>query len=366
MRNTEEERGFYGYEGYCVKKMDENVLEYIHDRWVKPAIITYSRDAMTSTMFPVGQGELTPEGYLNIQIIEHPELLDKAGKIYTHPSCTLPRESIIKKYKRCINAIQADAVVIPTPSDKEVWCARTAVFVDEEKKMLVYFQFSRQREIDTDDIAAYNRILQFPKGTPLYEMVHPNIMEYFKNIYPSAKLAEAGYYGEFTAKDRYLVDYMTHLLPRHKLVFQETLSRALNDETNKLSFETFMSIHDMLMSADREIRNVGLKTLATMDYANFKNSAICVLKKTVNNWKNEYKARNSTGVKYMMKILGITYPSKKYICYNDFHIRREDFEIFERLWTEFDYSKDCFKDLPFMCYDKNFKLMPNLLPDDNQ
>lgn len=366
MRNTEEDRGFYGYEDYKVSRIWSNMFHNINDNWVLPQYGVTSGCELTCIMFPVGPDELTPEGYLNIHIQEHPEILEKAKKIYTHPSCTLPRESIAKKYKRCINAIQADVVVIPKPST-DIWCTRTVVFVDEKKKLLLYYQFgNRWYGLSTEDIIAYNRILQFPKGTPLYEMVHPNRMDDFKRDYPSAKLAETGYYGEFTAKNKYLVDYMTYLLPKNKIVFQETLTNELNDETNKSSFETFMSIHDMLMSADKEIRNVGLKTLATMNYTDFKNSAICVLRHTVKNWKNDYKARNSTGVKYMMKILGITYPTERAMEYHGAYIRKEDFEILEKLWNEFSTTKREVRNLPFMCYDENYKLIPRLLPDDNQ
>lgn len=365
MRNTEEERGFYGYEGYDVKQIDNNIFCNTNDRWVNPIYDVYERD-FTSICFQVQPTDLICDGYLNIRIQEHPELIVKAKKIYTHSSCTLPRESLAKKYKRCLNAIQADIVVIPNPANSRVWCGRKAIFVDDEKKVLLYAPFGHQWITDQEVTAAYNRILQFPKGTPLADIVHPNIRERFIKCFPSAKLAETGYYGEFAAKDKYLVDYMTFLIPENKIVFQETLSKALNDETNKSSFETFMSIHDMLMSTDAETRTVGLKTLANMDYANFKNSTICILRDTVDYWKNNYKARNSTAVKYMMKMVGITYPSKRAMGHSDSYIRREDFEILEKLLFEFKYTKSYIRNLPFMHYDENYKLIPRLLPDDNQ
>lgn len=366
--NVKEDRGFYGYEGYSVIRIYEDIFLNVNDPWAHPTPTIYEMGDMASTMYSVQPGDLSPDGYFNIRIREHPELLDKAKKVYTHPSCTLPRESLAKKYKRCTSAMQADVVVIPTPSvEARIWCTNTVVFVDEENKRLLYCQFGNAwRGVGTEKIAAYNRILHFPKGTPLHEIVHPNVMERFKNNYPEARFAEAGYYGEFTARNRYLVDYMEMLLPANKIVFQETLTKSLNDETNKSSFETFMSIHDMLTSTDQEIRNVGLKTLATMDYTNFKNSAICVLRRTESHWKNDYKTRNSTGVKYMMKILGITYPSERSIWYKDTHIRKEDYEIIEKLWTEFNVGKGYMRNVPFLRYDTNYKQVPRLMPDDNQ
>lgn len=364
MRNTEEDRGFYGYEGYKVMQIRHNAFMDTNNRWVIPSYDVCDR-YMTSVWYPVQPSGLNYEGFLNLYIQEHPELLAKAKKIYTHPSCTLPRESIIRKYKRCINAVQADVVVIPNPANSKVWCGRNAVFTDEKREILLYVSFENQYE-DSEKIAAYNRILQFPKGTLLTDIVHPNIRDAFMDSFPNAKLADTGYYGEFTAKDKYLVDYMEMLIPSKKIVFQETLSKALNDETNKSSFETFMSIHDMLMSTDAEIRTVGLKTLANMDYANFKNSTICILRDTVDYWKNNYKARNSTAVKYMMKMVGITYLSKKAIGHSDSYIRREDFEILEKLLFEFKYTKSYIRNLPFMHYDENYKLIPRLMPDDNQ
>lgn len=365
MRNTEEDRGFYGYEGYKVMQIWHNVFLDTNNRWVVPSYDVHEK-YIASVWYPVQPSDLNYEGFLNLHIQEHPELLAKAKKVYTNPSCTLPRESIIRKYKRCLNAVQADVVVIPNPANSIVWCGRNAVFTDEKRKVLLYASFENQYSTDSERIAAYNRILQFPKGTLLADIVHPNIRDAFMDSFPNAKLAETGYYGEFTAKDKYLVDYMEMLIPSKKIVFQETLSNELNDETNRSSFETFMSIHDMLMSTDKEIRNVGLKTLATMDYANFRNSAFLVLRDTVRNWKNDYKARNSTGVKYMMKILGITYPTERAMQFKDVHIRKEDFEIFQRLWTEFNYNKSSFRHLPFMYYDVNCNMIPRLLPDDNQ
>ena len=365
MRNTEEDRGFYGYEGYKVMQIWHNVFLDTNNRWFIPSYDVYER-YMTSVWYPVQPSDLNCDGFLNLHIQEHPELLAKAKKVYTNPSCTLPRESIIRKYKRCLNAVQADVVVIPNPVNSNVWCGRKAVFTDEKRKVLLYVPFENQYSTDSEKIAAYNRILQFPKGTLLADIVHPNIRGAFMDSFPNTKLAETGYYGEFTAKNKYLVDYMEMLLPSKKLVFQETLSNTLNDETNKSSFETFMSIHDMLMSTDAETRTVGLKTLANMDYANFKNSTICILRDTVDYWKNNYKARNSTAVKYMMKMVGITYPSIKAIGHSDSYIRREDFEILEKLLFEFKYTKSYIRNLPFMHYDENYKLIPRLLPDDNQ
>lgn len=367
MRSTEENRGFYGYEGYDIKEIYGNVFHDVYNKYSMPRYDIYDRD-ITAIMYPVSPSDLTTEGYLNLHITEHPELIKDNKKVYTHPSCTLPRESIVKKYNRCINPIQADIIAIPEPSaDSRIYCRRTVVFVDENSRTLLYYEFGNQyRGLSQEDIAAFNRIIQFPKGSFLYDMVHPNVAGDFGEKYPNARLAEVGYYGEFSAKNKYLVDYMEMLIPSRKIVFQETLSKTLNDETNNLSFDTFMSIYDMLISADKEIRNVGLKTLATMDYANFKNSTICLLRKTVNNWRNDYKARNSTGVKYMMKILGITYPTERAIQYNDLYIRKGDFEMLERLWVEFNLNKRDFRNLKFMHYDENYKLIPRLLPDDNQ
>lgn len=314
-------------------------------------------------LFPAPKELLNSCNKVVLDIEEHPELLDTAKKLYIHPCCEISRETVSRKYKRCLKMATADAVIIPKDNYCKDVMEHAAMFINDDDKMIIYTSFWSGEDAYMD---AYDKLCAKPMGTKLIDCINLAKREYLVSYYPKAANAELAFTGtiaEFSTKQKHLIDYASYLLPKDKLVFEDTLMKDLSDETNIPTFDSMMSVYEMLESKEDSIRDLGLKTLAAMDYSNYPKSTTYILKKTA--WQYT-KARNSTAVKYMLKTLGIQNTSyQRYVGYKDRFITEKDYALAEQLIKKIEnldkvgYLRYCY-DLPFVWIDDNFNIHPNI------
>ena len=186
---------------------------------------------------------------------EHPELLDTAKKIYIHPDCDISREAVRRKYKKCLNMVSADAIIVPGFNGTSDLNDHTAVFINDDLKTIVFTTFWTSSD---DDAQSYTRICKCPLGTPFHELASSSVQADLENR-PGIRDAKLSYIGAttfFGRKQQYLVDYITYMLPKDKLVSQETLMKTLGDETNVPTYDSMMSIYEMLNSNEESIRKL--------------------------------------------------------------------------------------------------------------
>ena len=344
---------YYGYEDYVVQILYPALF-------TNGRLYTYGDYGSKNQRLLEDNGKLISE--YRKEMLDHPELLDTAKKLYIHSACTFPRANIGNKFKKCLNVLAADAVIIPSPYEGNItYEDNTVVFINDEAKHIYISTFFVYR-IDAE--TTYNRIKEAPLGTVLTKFLPPtcNLNEIPLPI-KEAKLMYVGSMNYFSKEAYHVFDYITYMIPKDKIVYQDTLIKKLNDENNAPTLEIMKSAVDMLKSTDIASVAMGLKTLAALNYSDYKQSFLLTLKETVGYWRY-CNARNSTAVKYMLKALGIkgTY---SYIGYRDRVIKEEDYEIFEPLFKyihgldDIGFLHEAYS-IPFMFVDEAFAWHPRL------
>lgn len=310
---------FYGYEDYNLTTFS-NVL-FKDAAYYAGRFSTYYQGRETEIIMPIDSSLLNEHGYYIPDINNHPELLKTAKKIYTHPSCKVPRDAIKKKYKKCLNPWEADAVIISDINYSYFPVSNYVVFVNHKVKR-VYISY-------LSDIANYfNRVMNAPGGCSPESLVvapHDSYDTYFKE----SKLEYVGPVCKFEKKDAAILDCLTYKIPKDKIVFQRDLLRTLGDETNAPTLEALVSIYEMLRSNDESVNEMGLKTLATLDYAHYPETFIAMLKLVDIRWND---ARNASAVKCMLDTLGLKGGSAlSWIKHTHKFVSRKDYEMFEQM-----------------------------------
>ena len=343
---------YYGYEDYTVHYLYSSL--FVNGRYYS----SYHYGEVNTVIVPENENS---ENFRE-NMIEHPELLDTAKKLYIHPACSFPRSSIGGKYKKCLNAITADAVITPSPYEGSTNLEdNSAVFINEERKKIFITSFYTY---NSDYLNAYDRIKSASIGTKL-----PALCPTF--IYPgevpqevkNATLLYVGSLRIFYKDSMHIFDWLSYMIPRDKIVFQNTLVRKLNDSNNAPTLELMKSIIDMLNSKDISTREVGLKTLATLNYADYKQSFLLVIKAAYSDLRYN-QARTSTAVKYMLKSLGIK-SLYRWISFYDRTINKEDYEIFIPLYkyiykmNDSQFLQEAYN-LPFVYIDQDYQVNPRL------
>lgn len=264
---------------------------------------------------------------------DHKELVNTAKKVYVHPSCTISRTMVFDKYKKSLSPWLSDAVVIPTPR-KDVLSYRTQVFfINEEVKAIIRIKVS-------DNPDAEYRAETLGDGCCLKDLLCMDISErvsHWSNITPyDVEYAEKLFYGGTVYVPNnmsYLVDLFTEVLPKEKIVYEETVQAALGTEDSRVDLTALLSIRDMLNSSDDEIKGAGLKALSTMDYMHCPNSIKQMLRETkISDWRH-LSAANSTSVKFMLKQLygPNLYRELRTGGSYDYRIQKEDYDLFIEL-----------------------------------
>ena len=359
MKNTK-----YVYNGFDDFEVNKGYAScFIKEYTYNNSLAFYCLDR-NKYLLPIEEKKLDKSGScISITTLDsHPELLQPGCKLYTYPTCTIPREAMQTKYKKCLNIFTADAIVVPKNTCIESSLSRmAAVFINFDAKRIIWFSFYEWRD---DHVEAYKKIKQAPLGTKLINLVVPSTTYNITKDYPNfaeAELAHVGPILEITEKDKHIYEYLTHTLPKDKFVTEAEVMNSLGDKDNAPTVESMLSIHEMLNSTDDSIIDLGLKTLATIDYAHYKESTILLLKES--QW-NYSKARNTTAVKFMLKTLGIRNSSRpSFVSYSDRFIYKKDYGLFVPLLKaikkigDTEFRRDYYN-LPFVYADENWIIHP--------
>lgn len=267
---------------------------------------------------------------------DHRELLSSARKVYVHPSCNLSRSLIAEKYSKCLSPWTADAVVVPTPNGKDCILTDSALFINDNARLIVMVYLDYQDDAE--------KCKSFQEGSTLVSLcrnmpLSMNSPYYSFDDAMNAKLFYIGKYLSIPNSQSYILDAITHNLPLSKTVFEETMQNSLGTEENKITFENLISIHEMLKSADENTQAAGMKALSMMDYMHYANS-IKLMFSQMNTWEWRYnKANSSTSVKFMLKSIFGERWRRWRGDYNK-NIYPQDLELFKRLLLHYEKLND--------------------------
>ena len=280
------------------------------------------------------------QGYIEFAnpIQENKELLKTAKKLYIHPDCDISRALVATKYSKCLNAWLSDAVIIPTPTVKDLWIAKYALFINENKKVIFKIH------VWDDQIAV--RLARVPLGVSLKSLTTGDISNLFEgqNTYTEQDFVDAELFvwDELILipnNKHHLVDVFNNTLPLDKIVFQESLQEALGDESNKLDINNILSIKDMMESSDSDTVTAGIKALSMLDYMKYRNSIIYMIKWLDNSRWKWSEALSFTSVKFMFKQLfgdNWRWVIKRNASSYMHDIDEDDYKLFKQLTCKFE------------------------------
>jgi hypothetical protein len=360
MRGTNKTQ-FYDYEGYTVYHVGS--YSFI-DRGYSTYVHAYPVDY--AMLYPIDKERLSEGGSFIVHIEDHPELLNTAKKVYVHSTCTLPREALAKKYKRCLDPLVADAIVIPESTNMVGVWENTAAFVNDENKTIYVSAFSRSAWDNDREKAAFSKISSAVGGTRFLDLVSPISRAEAQDDNPQLCAAKLFYFGPiclFGRKNMHLFDIETFKIPKDKIVYQSTIMNSINDDTNEPTYDAMMSIYDMLNSSEDATVEVGLKSLAALDYAHYPQAVRTILMRS-SNWRWS-KAKSSTAVKYMLNSMGINSNrcygySSRYISEKDYALTEKLIRQIQNLKSEMEYINYCYN-IPFVFVDGELNVHPRLL-----
>lgn len=333
----------YGFEDYKIVSLDERCFYFTWGEYHIP----YSFDNFNCTYIidknlPIRVFNITHPKYAFMDqvcfhpdiCINHKELLEKAKKIYTHPNCKLSRSMMAEKYKKSLNPFLSDAVIVPQPDYDSLCLDKTALFINEQSKIIV--------RIEIQDEKAEGVIKKAGEGDKLGNLTvcPPRYREARPFSVEDVTEAELFYFGDvlyIPGNQSFIAELITNSLPLDKIVFEECVQDSLGDENNKVDFESLCSIKEMLDSCDENTVGVGLKALSVMDWMHYPNSVKFILKSAMSTWRWN-KVCNSTSVKYMFNSLcKSTRKARRYWPGDyDNEIYAEDYELFKQLKIHYD------------------------------
>ena len=338
MSTTKNHNYIYGFEDYNIVALEDI---YFRNTWTQ--YLPYGFDSAGGN-YIINQDlpyevEVIPHfsySWLNTMVfhpdlcINHPELLDTAKKVYTHPSCKLSRSMMAEKYKKSLNPYLSDAVVIPNPNLDNFCLYDVALFVNESAKLI------GKVTLNEDNKDVIDKVKASPMGTKFAELLTCNIEMRHQLYQPSHLLvAELFFVGQvlyIPNGQMWAIDILTNKIPVDKIVFESSVQKSLSCDNNKLDLDSLISICDMLNSSDEDNVSAGLKALSMMDWMHYPNSVKYIMTKA-DKYKWVYnKATNSTSVKFMLK--SISPHVRKRNCYPgkyDNDIYEQDYELFKQL-----------------------------------
>ena len=359
----------YGFEDYNVVSINANVFKqtwdyfpsYYYDYVAGNYIITQDLPVKVSTEVSsyFETVNFTPSLCEN-----HKELLNSAKKVYVHPSCKLSRSMMAEKYKKSLNPFLSDAIIIPKPCYDDFRIENCVLFINEQAKILVKVR------IYEDDDFKETLLMDFKEGECLKDWMTCGIRRMGRTQYNIEDVLDAGfiYIGQLLFipnTHSYAMDILTSNLPKDKIVFEESVQDSLGDETNQLTFDSLVSIRDMLDSTDANTVSAGLKALSMMDWMHYPNSVKYIMNQT-DKYKWLYnKASNSTSVKYMLSTISNSKARRHWPGSYDNDIYEQDFELFKQLKMHYEKisNDDILTEIKFMNFircNAEGKLVPNL------
>lgn len=282
---------------------------------------------------------------------DHKELIDTAKTVYVHKCCSISRALVSSRFKKTLDPWTADIVVIPRSKDLCSNCYKAVLFIDENIKSVLMRNIGYWQD-DVPSSETEKALWDALENTKLRDLLPVNInievgnrninlaQEECESLKDSVLLYKGLLYN-IVPKEEYLIDLCTNSLPKDKIVFEDTLQSALGNEENKITFDSLISIYEMLNSKDADAVNAGLKSLAMMDYAHYTNSIIYMLNRTNGNYR-WCKASNSNAVKFMMNTLcgeNRIYRRSMYLK-ESMSIFQEDYELYKQIVDHFNENAD--------------------------
>ena len=348
---------FYGYEGYRLLRF----VYYMFNTNYSSGMQYYGQDRSNHVIYPLDPELLNEYDKFTLDIEEHPELLDTAKKLYIYPTCGISRDAVSKKYKRCLDPLKADVVVLPDNIVSKVdICGCAVAFINDEAEEIYWCSLNKHGLPTNTSYQVYDRVRQAPGGTRLRDLMPISVRPNLNYNEAEAKLTYFGPVADFDKKTMHIFDYLTYAFPREKVVFQDTVMKTLGDETNVPTFENMISIVDMLKSSDESVQELGLKTLAALDFMHYPQAFITILAQC-NYYIRGNKALHSSAVKYMLKALN--YSLNSWQTYTSKFISRKDYELTKALVKKLnDYDEEMWESncdyLPFMFKNEDLKAIP--------
>lgn len=282
---------------------------------------------------------------------DHKGLIDTAKTVYVHKCCNISRALVSSRFKKTLDPWAADIVVIPKSKDLYSNCSKAVLLIDENTKSIIMRNIGYWRE-DSHLSDTEKALWDMSENMKLRDLLPANItldihgrdttvsQEECESLKDSVLLYKGLLYN-IVPKEEYLIDICTNSLPKDKIVFEDTLQSALGTEENKITFESLISIYEMLNSKDADAVNAGLKSLAMMDYAHYTNSIIYMLHQTNGSYR-WCKASNSKAVKFMLNTLcgeNRTYKRSMYLQEST-SIFQEDYELYKQIVDYFNKDVD--------------------------
>lgn len=284
---------------------------------------------------------------------DNKELLEKAKKVYVHPSCTLSRSMLAEKYKKSLDPWTADVVVVPKPDYAGLSLDDFALFINDSAKMIV--------RVRIDD--EFNKLnIIFKEGEKVGDYMNGKTYErgtvYDINDLLNAEFFYQGGLLNIPNSHKHIMDILTYSIPRNKTVYETSIQESLGNETNQLDFDSLISIKDMLESSDEDTVAAGLKSLSMMDWVHYPNSVKYVLRNARSRQWRYNKATDSTSVKYMLRTISGMHSKSRWPGDFDYNIFNEDFELLKKLKMYYD-SLDDSQMLSWLRYLNFMNVLPN-------
>lgn len=349
----------YGFEDYKVFSLYSSILftpsahEFYPYYKDKDSILTVKEEEVKGGIF-----------YINY-IKENADALKEAKTLYVHPNCEISRALISQKYKKSLNPFLADAVIIPKYQNDALTVDNDTLFINEKKKMVFIIG-----DIYIKDNIDF--IKGFKPGTKFRDMAKGTLPTYsYRNFgYSVDDLYDSAYEGMFPCiwfgkQNHYLMEILVGMLPKSKLVYEDTVLKSLSNEYNKPTLESLISIKEMLESTDSDTVGSAIKALSMMDYINYPNSIIITLEHTNNKDWRYNPATNTTAAKYMFKKLNGR--TARYLHYSkSCYISSEDYDLLSKLLKQFEHNDMqilyYLKSAPYTYEDEHFNVHPRIKP----
>ena len=361
---------FYGFEDYNIVPINANIFRQTWDFFPGYYYETRTGSYMINRDLPVELAEDAFSYYPTVTFKpslceNHKELLDTAKKVYVHPCCKLSRSMMAEKYKKSLNPFLSDAVVVPEPDYRDFRLENQVLFINEIAKIIVRVVIYQDDEF-SDILSA-----GFKDGDILKDKMTCAFIQRFNHIqYDINHVLESEfmYAGEvlfIPNSHSYALDILTNALPKDKIVFEKSVQESLSNETNQLTFDSLISVKDMIDSTDKNTVAAGLKALSMMDWMHYPNSIKFIMNQT-DKYKWYYNdAMNSTSVKYMMNTIAKNVARRHFPGNYDDDIYEQDYELFKQLKMYYDkVSEDNILDYirycSFMSINSEGLLVPNL------
>ena len=270
------------------------------------------------------------------------KLFSFSDTVYIHPRCTIPRAKVAEKYKRTIKPNKADICIIPKLAI--YYETRTlAIFLNKEEGRIYCVEpqegWINNKHI-TIGIEPCNKSLGI---TPLD--INPDIARIFvsddsrkpyshlwsNDNWKAFQKSSLVFYGQafiVEPKEDWIGDILYKKLCN--IVTEQDILATLGDTNNSLDKETVDSIKEMLSSSDKATIELGLKTLAELDYNKYRNTAAYLLYSTRGSWATKRGIKINTSVKYMLKYL---HAENNRLFFSD-TITEEDYALIQPLIRE--------------------------------